>query len=172
MTLQIHVVAEIDSSELRRIVVDNLGVLLGDGARLVENLPQIDGCCLATSDTHDGPVLLSYDAADPQQALLSGLAWMDQLGNEAVTQFLPDYQPPSGLLVLAPAAPPGQTLFNGSCPVSWRRIQVLSVNGELGMVVDPLVEDVATAAPIPLERRPSIVDSELNTEEEQHFSQL
>jgi hypothetical protein len=172
MTLQIHPVAEIDSSDLRTLVLDNLGALLGEGARLVENMPQIDGCCVVTSDTHDGPVLLSFDAVDPQQALLTGLAWMDQLGSEMVTRFLQDYHPPAALLVLAPAAPPGQALFGGLCPVSWRCIQVLSVNGEFGMLVAPVVEEAAAAAPIRLERRPTIVESVLNPEEEQHFSQL
>ena len=56
--------------------------------------------------------------------------------------------------------------------VSWRRIQVLSVNGEFGMVIAPFVEESATAAHIYLERRPTIVESVLNPEEEQHFSQL
>lgn len=172
MTLQIHTVAEIDSSDLRSLVVDNLGALLGEGARIVENMPQIDGCCLATSDTHDGPVLLSFDAVDPQRALLTGLAWMDQLSSEMVPLFLQDYHPPTGLLVLAPAAPPGLTLFSGSCPVSWQHIQILSVNGELGMIIAPVAAETTTAEPIPLERRPTIVESVLNPEEEQHFSQL
>ncbi len=172
MTLQIHVVAEIDSSDLKRLVVDNLGELLGDGARLVENMPQIDGCCLATSDIHPGPVLVSFDAVDPRQALLNGLAWMDQLGSEMVVRLLQDYHPPAELLVLAPAAPPGHTLFTGSCPVSLRCFQVLSVNGELGMVIAPVAEEAAAAVPIRPERRPTIVESVLNPDEEQHFSQL
>ena len=128
MTLQIHAVAEIDSSDLRNLVVDNLGALLGEGARLVENMPQIDDCCIATSDRYDGPMLLSFDAVDPQRALLTGLARMDQLNSEMAPLFLQDYHPPTGLLVLAPAAPPGLSLFR-SCPISWQRIQVLSVNG-------------------------------------------
>ena len=172
MTLQIHAVSEIDSSDLRSLVVDNLTALLGEGARLVENMPQIDGCCLATSDTHDGPVLLSFDALDPQRALLTGLARLDQLGSEMATMFLKDYHPPTELLVLAPAAPPGLTLFGGSGPVSWRCMQVLSVNGEFGMVIAPAIEETAAAELIPLEKRPTIVESGLNPEEEQHFSQL
>lgn len=172
MTLQIHAVAEIEPSELRSLVVDNLGALLGEGARLVENMPQIDGCCLATSDTHNGSVLLSFDAVDPQRALLTGLARVDQLGSEMAALFLQDYQPPAELLVLAPAAPPGLTLFSGACPVSWRHIQVLSVNGEFGMVINPIAEETTAAEPIPLQRQPTIVESVLNPEEEQHFSQL
>ena len=171
MTLQIHAVAEIDSSDLRNLVVDNLGTLLGEGARLVENVPQIDGCCLATSDTHDGPLLLSFDAADPQRALLTGLARMDQLNSEMAPLFLQDYHPPTGLLVLAPAAPPGLTLFR-ACPISWQHIQVLSVNDELGMVITPVAEETTAAEPIPLGHRPAIVESALDPEEEQHFSQL
>jgi hypothetical protein len=171
MTLQIHAVAELNSSDLRNLVVDNLGALLGEGARLVENMPQIDGCCLATSDMHDGPLLLSFDAADPQRALLTGLARLDQLSSEMATLFLQDYQPPTGLLVLAPEAPPGRTLFGDDCPISWRCIQVLSVNDELGMVIRPAAEE-ASATLIPLESKPKIVESVLNPEEEQHFSQL
>jgi hypothetical protein len=171
MTLQIHAVAEIDSSDLRNLVVDNLGALLGEGARLVENMPQIDDCCIATSDTYDGPMLLSFDAVDPQRALLTGLARMDQLNSEMAPLFLQDYHPPTGLLVLAPAAPPGLSLFR-SCPISWQHIQVLSVNGEFGMVITPADEKTTAAEPIPLERRPTIVESVLNPEEEQHFSQL
>ena len=176
MTLQIHPVTEIEASDLRNLVIDNLGSLLGEGARLVEAIPQLDGCCLATSDTQDGPVLLSFDAADPRRALLTGLARMDQLGSDMAALFLQEYQPPARLLVLAPAAPPGATLFGESCPVGWRRIQILSVNEELGMVIDPLVEEGVTGTgavtPLPLERRPTIVESVLNPEEEQHFSQL
>ena len=172
MTLQIHAVSEIDSSDLLRLVVDNLSALLGEGARLVENMPQIAGCCLATSNGHDGPVLLSFDAVDPQRALLTGLARLDQLGSETAKLFMQDYQPPTELLVLAPEAPPGLTLFGGPCPVSWRCIQVLSVNGEVGMVTAPVVEEAAAVAPICLERRPTIVEAALNPEEEQHFSQL
>ena len=172
MTLQILAVAEIEPSELRSLVVNNLGVLLGEGARLVENMPQIDGCCLATSDTHNGSVLLSFDAVDPQRALLTGLARVDQLGSEMAALFLQDYQPPAELLVLAPAAPPGLTLFSRACPVSWRHIQVLSVNGEFGMVITPVAEETTAAEPIHLERQPTIVESVLNPEEEQHFSQL
>ena len=67
MTLQIHAVTEIGSSDLRRLVIDNLGALLGEGARLVGNLPQIDDCCIATSNTYDGPMLVSFDAVDPQR---------------------------------------------------------------------------------------------------------
>jgi hypothetical protein len=172
MTLQIHAVTEIGSADLRRLVVDNLGALLGEGARLVENMPHLDGCCVATSDRHDGPVLLSFDAIDSRRALLTGLARMDELGSEMATLFLQDYLPPTGLLVLAPSAPPGLILFSGSCPVSWRRIQVLSVNGELGMVITPVVEETTAEAPVQLERRPTIVESVLNPEEERHFSQL
>jgi hypothetical protein len=175
MTLQIHPVTEIETSDLRNLVIDNLGCLLGEGARLVEPMPQLEGCCLAVSDAQHEPVLLSFDAADPRRALLTGLARMDQLGSDMAALFLQDYQPPARLLVLAPAAPPGATLFGDSCPVGWRRIQILSVNGELGMVIEPLVEGGAAgavASPIPLERRPTIVESVLNPEEEQHFSQL
>jgi hypothetical protein len=172
MTLQIHVVTEIDSSDLRSLVVDNLGALLGEGGRLVENMPQIDGCCLAISDRHDGPVLLSFDAIDSQRALLNGLTWMDRLGSDMVTLFLQDYHLPTGLLVLTPAAPPGLTLFSGPCPVSWRRIQLLSVNGELGIVIAPAAEETAAVEPHHLGCRPTIVESVLNPEEERHFSQL
>lgn len=172
MTLQIHTVSEIDSSDLRSLVLDNLTAVLGEGARLIENMPQIDGCCLATSDTHDGPVLLSFDAVDPQRALVNGLVRLDQLGGEMAALFLQDYHPPTELLVLAPGAPPGLTLFGGPCPVSWRCIQVLSVNGEFGMMITPVVEETTAAGPGTLELRPTIVKPVLSSEEEQHFSQL
>lgn len=172
MTMRIHAVSEIDLSDLRSLVVDNLDTLLGEGARLVEHMPQIDNCCLATSDTHDRPVLLSFDAVDSQQALIKGLVRLDQLCSEMAALFLQDYHPPTELLVLAPEPPPGLRLFGGSCPVSWRCIQVLSVNGELGMVVSPVVDETAATALIPLESRHNIVEPALNPEEEQHFSHL
>jgi len=172
MTLQIHTVSEIDSSDLQRLVIDNLDALLGEGARLIENMPRMDGCCLATSELHDGPVLLSFDAADPQRALLTGLTRMDQLNSEAATLFLQDYQPPAGLLVLAPEAPPGLTLFGAPCPISWRHIQVLSVNGEFGMIVNPTVHNTLPAMPIHPEQRPTVIKPVFTPEEEQHFSQL
>jgi hypothetical protein len=49
---------------------------------------------------------------------------------------------------------------------------VLSVNGELGMVIAPVAGEIAAAAPVQLERRPTIVESVLNPEEERHFSAL
>jgi hypothetical protein len=47
---------------------------------------------------------------------------------------------------------------------------VLSVNGELDMVIAPVVKETAAAAPVQLERRPTIVESVHNPEEERHFS--
>jgi len=172
MTMHIHSVTDIDPSDLRNLVVEQLGELLGEGARLVEPALPVDGCCLATSDRHEAPVLISFDAHDPQRALLTGLARMDQLGSETAALFLQGGRSPAGLLVLAPAAPPGETLFGDSCPVSWRRIQVLSVNGELGMMIQPAETETAVAAPIPLVTRPAIVEQEFSPEEEQHFSHL
>lgn len=172
MTLQIHAVSEIDPSDLHRLVVDNLGALLGEGAVLIENMPRMDGCCLATSELHDGTVLLSFDAADPQQALLTGLGRMDQLNSETATLFLQDYQPPAALLILAPEAPPGLTLFDKACPISWRHIQVLSVNGEFGMIVNPTVHHTSPVTPIHPEQRPTKIEPAFTPEEEQHFSQL
>ena len=172
MTLHIHAVTEIDPSELRNLVVEQLDALLGHGARLVEAVPPLEGCCLATSEGREAPLLLSFDALDPQRALLTGLARLDQLNSDTAALFVQDFQPPAGLLVLAPAAPPGQFLFNGPCPVSWRRIQVLSVNDEFGMVIDPVVTATAPAAPVSLVPGPRVVEAEFSPEEEQHFSQL
>jgi hypothetical protein len=170
MTLHIHAVTEVDSSDLYNLVVDRLDSLLGDGACPVESVPPIEYCCLATSDAHQAPVLISFDLHDPQQALLTGLARLDQLGSETAALFL--QQAPVELLILAPAAPPGQILFNGPCPVSWRRIQVLSVNGELGMVIDPVVEETATPARISLVPSLAADEPEFSEEEAQHFNQL
>jgi hypothetical protein len=97
---------------------------------------------------------------------------MDRLGSDMAALFLPDYLPPTGLLVLAPAAPPGLSLFSGPCPISWRRIQVLSVNGELGIVIGQVIEETTASTSVQLKRRPTIVESVLNPEEERHFSQL
>jgi hypothetical protein len=40
------------------------------------------------------------------------------------------------------------------------------------MMIAPVVEETVFAEPIHLERRPTIVESVLNPEEERHFSQL
>jgi hypothetical protein len=40
------------------------------------------------------------------------------------------------------------------------------------MMIGPVPEETAAAAPVQPERRPTIVESVLNPEEERHFSQL
>ena len=97
---------------------------------------------------------------------------MDQLNSNTAALFLQDHQPPAALLILAPEAPPGLTLFDAACPISWRHIQVLSVNGELGMIVTPAVHHASPVTPIRPEQRPAIIEAGFTPEEEQHFSQL
>jgi len=63
-------------------------------------------------------------------------------------------------------------MYGGGASGSWQHIQVLSVNGEFGLVITPVAEETTAAKPTPIEHRPTIVESALNPEEEQHFSQL
>jgi len=176
MTILIHPVTEIDPSDLRALVLDNLSTLLGDGSKPVDNMPDVDACCLTAADPDGDPVLLSFDTMDPQRALLGGLSRMDLLDSEVAALFVPDYRPPTRLLVLTPEPPPGMSLFDGRCAIDWQRLQVLSVDGKLGILLDTPCEDAntrpANVETIPFEPRSGSAESELSEEEEEHFKQL
>ncbi|MGB5338558.1 MAG: hypothetical protein WBO06_05635 [Gammaproteobacteria bacterium] len=177
MTLQIHPVTEIDPRELRTLVLDNLGKLLGEGTNHLDNIPDIDERCLTATDPDGNTLLLSFDALDPERALLGGLNRMDLLDSDVAALFVQGYSPPARLLVLTPEPPPGMSLFDGRCAIDWLRLQVLSVNGELGLLLDTQAADT-TARPsnvetIPFEPRSgSTEEPVLSTEEEEHFKQL
>lgn len=176
MSLLIQPVAEIDPRDLRTLVLDNLGTLLGDGSKPVDSLPDADECCLTATDPDGDPLLLSFDAQDPQRALLDGLCRMDLLDSDVATLFVHDYRPPARLLVLAPEPPPGMSLFDGRCAIGWQRLQVVSVNGELGILLDTQAEEAATlpanVETIPFESRSDDEEATLNEAEEEHFNQL
>ena len=85
--------------------------------------------------------------------------------------------PEAGLeTMLAPEPPPGMSLFDGRCAISWQRLQILSVNGEFGMLLDTPAEGLAkrpdNVEPIPLESHQDNTEAELSEQEEEHFKQL
>ena len=174
MTLHIRSMTDITPERVRDLVLENLKALIGDGYMFVEDMPGNDERCVLVSDTHDELTLLGIDGMDSERAMLSGLARIDELGSQLARMFEPEQRAPVRLLVLSPEPPPGLKLFENGCPVRWKRIQVLSVNGELGLLFEPVDDQpvaetsvIESAAAESAHREPAFTE-----EEAEHFSQL
>jgi hypothetical protein len=176
MTLHIRPAGEIGQQDLRRLVLENLTVLLGDDARPCESLPELEENCLLVTNGQNELSLLSFDMEDPGRALLKGLALMDQLGSDLAALFMREYRRPSRLMVLTPVAPPGRVIFGRNCPVSWTGFRVLRVNDDLGLMFEPEIGLPAwgmnTSDTLVHEAEGEDHGEEMNEEEKEYFQQL
>ena len=136
MSLAIRLATSVSPQRLRDLVVDNLTQMLGEGTRPWDDMPGMDDGCLGAVDAHNELVLVSFDGEDASRALLNGLTCMEALSSELATQLLSPYRKPARLLVLAPTPPPGASLLQGSGALEWMTFQVLSVNGEFGLLLE------------------------------------
>ena len=108
MTLHIRSMTDITPERVRDLVLENLKALIGDGYRFVEDMPGNDERFVLVSDTHDELTLLGIDGMDPERAMLSGLARIDELGSQLARMFEPEQRTPVRLHVLSPEPPPGR----------------------------------------------------------------
>jgi hypothetical protein len=195
MKLRIKSAPHCDREELRTLLIDAADELAGENSCLLEPKLPWDGHPILLADAEGHPVLVSFDLADGQAALVSGLHGTDQLAVALpwVNQVYATLQqrqkaprlvvvssepPPGGEAVLRSDSGAGLTIF--SC-------RVLSVNGDTGILLEPLdgapaaraaattlahstqpaVPEVAPPAPRAAETVPSLSD-----EERAYFQQL
>lgn len=196
MKLRIKSAPHCDREELRTLLIDAADELAGENSCLLEPKLPWDGHPILLADAEGHPVLVSFDLADSQAALVSGLHATDQLAVALpwVNQVYATLQqrqkaprlvvvssepPPGGEAVLRSDSGAGLTIF--SC-------RVLSVNGDTGILLEPLdggapaaratattlahstqpaVPEVAPPAPRAAETVPPLSD-----EERAYFQQL
>lgn len=139
-------------AELRKLVADALGSVLGAARVVAPELPLPGGPVLAV-DGEGEPVLVSFDAGDAETALVNGLSAMEALcakGGLALCMCggMPASARPEALrlMVLAPEVPSGVALVaEGRSRVSIYTFSALRINGELSLLVEPWAAPAATA---------------------------
>ena len=136
MPLSIRLASNVSPQRLRHLIVENLSALLGEGARVWDEVPSLHDCCFGVLDTRNDLILVSFDAEDPTRALLNGLTSMEALASDLAARLLTPYRKPSRLLVVAPAPPPGASVLEASGFIDWATFRVLSVNGEFGLLLE------------------------------------
>jgi hypothetical protein len=176
MSLSIHVARDVSPRRMRDLVAEGLAELLGEGSRLWDEMPPVDERCLGAIDGRGELVLVSFDAAESERALLAGLRCMGELTSDLAVRLLRLYSRPAQLLVLGPSVPPAAALLAARGLVRWGVVRVVDVNGELGLLVDSLSGAEQTAASTPHaeveEDQPAAPESGLTTDEERFFQAL
>ena len=195
MKLRIKSAPHCDREELRTLLIDAADELAGENSCLLEPKLPWDGHPILLADAEGHPVLVSFDLADSQAALVSGLHATDQLAValpwvNQVYATLQQRQKAPRLVVVSSEPPPGgeAVLRSGSgAGLTIFSCRVLSVNGDTGILLEPLdgapaaraaattlahstqptVPDVAPPAPRAAETVPP-----LSNEERAYFHQL
>lgn len=195
MKLRIKSAPHCSREELRTLLIDATAELAGENSCLLEPKLPWDGHPILLADAGGHPVLVSFDLADSQAALVSGLHATDQLAIalpwvNQVYATLQQRQKAPRLVVVSSEPPPGSeaVLRSGSgAGLTMFSCRVLSVNGDMGILLEPLdgapaaraavttlshatqpaVPEVAPAAPRAAETVPSLSD-----EERAYFQQL
>lgn len=196
MKLRIRSHSQCDREELRTLLIDAADELVGADNFLLESQLPWDGHPILLADAHRHPVLVSFDLANSQAALLSGLHGTDQLAaalpwiNQVYRQLEHRHKPPR-LVVVTGEPPPGSAaVLRASGPaLSLFSCKVLSVNGDTGVLLEPLNEAradlqpnaaptaavaVATPAPVVTPTPASATDTlpPLTEDERSYFQQL
>jgi hypothetical protein len=177
MTLKISTATDVAPKQLRNLVTDNLVTLLGDGARPWKEMAGLGDHCLLATDAADELTLISFHPEEPGQALLAGLSWMDQLRSDVAALFLRDYRKPSRLLVLTPGTLPGAETLRQCGEVQSRSFQILSVNDELGLFLEPTTarapeKPAFSFQPDARSTKSEAKEPALSSEEEEFFGQM
>ncbi|MCO6412581.1 MAG: hypothetical protein J5I92_07535 [Thiogranum sp.] len=138
-----------DPEELRTLLIDAADELAGAGCRILEPQLSWDGHPILLADAGLHPVLVSFDVAHGQAALLNGLKNAEQLAGtlawvNQVYDFLQQQQRAPKLIVVSRELPPGATAILSACPnLSLFRYRILNVNGETGLWLERMSGDNA-----------------------------
>jgi len=196
MKLRIRSHSQCDREELRTLLIDAADELVGADNCLLEAQLPWDGHPILLADAHRHPVLVSFDLAHSQAALLSGLHGTDQLAaalpwiNQVYRQLEKRHKPPRLVVVTGEPPPGSEAVLRASGPaLSLFSCRVLSVNGDTGVLLEPLnesrvnlqrngaataVEAVAMSAPAVKRAPASAADTlpPLTEDERSYFQQL
>ncbi|MFZ0470788.1 MAG: hypothetical protein WAL92_17825 [Thiogranum sp.] len=195
MKLRITSAPHCNREELRTLLIDAADELAGGNSCLLEAKLPWDGHPILLADAEGHPVLVSFDLADSQAALVSGLHATDQLAValpwvNQVYAPLQQRQKAPRLVVVSSEPPPGSEAVlrtRSGAGLTMFSCRVLSVNGDMGILLEPLdgapvaraavtrlahatqpaVPEVAPPAPRATESVPSLSD-----EERAYFQQL
>ena len=196
MKLRIRSHSQCDREELRALLIDAADELVGTDNCLLEAQLPWDGHPILLTDANRHPVLVSFDLLNSQAALLSGLHGTDQLAaalpwiNRVYRQLEQRHKPPRLVVVTGEPPPGSQAVLRASGPaLSLFSCKVLSVNGDTGILLEPLnearlnlqlngaptaVKAVATPAPVMTPAPESAADTlpPLTEDERSYFQQL
>jgi hypothetical protein len=189
MKLHIHSRNTQDREELRTLLIDTLGDLLGDGHHVLEAKLPWDGHPILAADAAAHPVLISFEPDNSQAALINGLAGVEQLSAalpwiNQVYDVLGNRQLPPRLIIISSDAPPGSGAILTECPnLLLYTYKVLRVNSDTGVWLERIENKAGvpgTQAPgAPVNRtgaRPTLAKAvslpELSEEENNYFQQL
>ena len=154
MKLCIETSESCDREELRTLLIDAAEQLLGTGSTLLEAKLPWDGHPVLFADADGHPVLISFDPEQSQSALLSGLQSSEQLSNalpwvNQVYEALRNQQLPVRLIVVSHGYPPGSQAILAGCPqLILYRYRTLSINGETGLWLERLGDDLYENTPV------------------------
>ncbi len=156
MRLNIQAVEDCDPEALRALLIDAADDLVGTDHCLLESQLPWDGHPILLADAEAHPVLISFDLANSQAALLNGLHASDQLSaalpwvNQVYTGLRQLEKKPR-LVVVTSEPPPGyQAVLTGDQSLSLFLCRVLRVNDETGVLLERLTHsDLASQATPP-----------------------
>lgn len=191
MKLQIQNVASRDNEQLRTLLIDAVDELVGQQSRLLEAKLPWDGHPLLLADAEGHPVLVSFDLANSQAALVNGLVATEQLSAalpwiNQVYEPLRQLQKPPRLVIVSTEPPPGSTALLANCPnLSLFNFRILNINGETGLLLERTAGTRQAEKPAPEPKAlptehaattPRVVQSiklpALSEEESTYFQQL
>ncbi len=155
MRLNIQAVEDYDIEALRALLIDAADDLVGAGHTLLESKLPWDGHPILLADADARPVLISFDLANSQAALVSGLHASDQLSAalpwvNQVYAGLQRLEKRPRLVVVTREPPPGyQAVLSGDQHLSLFLCRVLQVNDETGVLLEALNHDGAATHAVP-----------------------
>ena len=179
MKLRIKSAPHCDREELRTLLIDAADELAGENSCLLEPKLPWDGHPILLADAEGHPVLVSFDLADSQAALVSGLHATDQLAValpwvNQVYATLQQRQKAPRLVVVSSEPPPGGEAVLRSGTAAGILLEPLdgapaarAAATTLAHSTQPAVPDVAPPAPRAAETVPPLSD-----EERAYFQQL
>lgn len=180
-----------DREELRALLLDAAEELAGPGAGVLEPRLPWDGHPILLVDAEQRPVLVSFDNLNAQASLLSGLNATEMLSTalpwlNRIYEALGEKQLAPKLVVVSRDAPPGSDPVLNQCAcLRLFQFRALRVNGETGLLLEPLQATAAAVTPTasaaqpqpriqPVDPLPSHEQSlpPLSGEEDAYFQQL
>lgn len=136
-----------DQEVLRALLIDAVDELTGGKSQLLEPKLPWDGYPILVADAELHPVLISFDPVNSQSALLNGLQATEQIAtalpwvNQVYTVLDQQLRPPR-LVVVSHDPPPGAVALLAGCPgLKLFCYRILSVNGEAGILLEPVEAD-------------------------------